>query len=91
MVRKIVIAFALLVWILTPAGANETVTFKRTPHTRNGGFLTLAGQLTNHIASTSLKYLRHIPPMKRILLMSKARNRQNAPLKSQWQAAIMFL
>ena len=46
MVRKIVIAFALLTVILTPAGANETVTFKGTPHTQNGDFLTLAGQLT---------------------------------------------
>ncbi len=46
MVRKIIIAFVLFVWILTPAGADETVTFKGPPHTENGDFLTLTGQLT---------------------------------------------
>lgn len=46
MIRKIIIAFALLVGILTTARADETVTFKGPPHTENGTFLALTGQLT---------------------------------------------
>lgn len=46
MVKKTIIAFALFVWVLTPAGADEKVTFKGTTQTQNGDFLTLAGQLT---------------------------------------------
>ena len=45
MIRKIIIAFALLVGIITTAGADETVTFKD-PQTKNGISLTLTGQLT---------------------------------------------
>jgi len=45
MIRKIIIAFALLVGIITTAEADKTVTFKG-PQTENGISLTLTGQLT---------------------------------------------
>lgn len=46
MLKKIIVVFALLTGIFTPAGADETVTFKDTSHNTSGGSLTLTGQLT---------------------------------------------
>lgn len=45
MIRKLIIAFALLVGMLTTARADEAVTFKG-PQTENGTSLTLTGQMT---------------------------------------------